>query len=104
MTGRDQLAMRLQLANVGAEQDQRGQARRGDGVALGDRLHGIADRVQFVGDCGATSLGSFDMTARPPALSVMGPEGIERDDDAGKAKHAHDRDRHAIKAVESGTR
>jgi hypothetical protein len=48
--------MGAKLLDVGAEEDERGEAGGGDGVALGDGLHGVADGVELVGD-GADFLG-----------------------------------------------
>ena len=61
------------LVEVGAEQQERGQAGGSDGVALGQRLGRVADRVQRVGDLRAPS-GAPDISVMPPALSVIGPK------------------------------
>ena len=42
--------VRLQFFDVRAEQDQRRQPGRSDGVAFCHRFHGVADRIQFIGD------------------------------------------------------
>ncbi len=39
----------FEFLDVGAEEDERGEASGGDGIALGDGFHGIADGVEFVG-------------------------------------------------------
>ena len=40
----------VDLVDVGAEEQEGGQRGRGDGVALGQRLGRVADRVEAVGD------------------------------------------------------
>ena len=41
--------MHFEFLDVGAEEDERGEAGGGDGIAFGDGFHGIADCVEFVG-------------------------------------------------------
>ena len=59
-TRRDPL--RRQILDVGGEEHHGGEARRGDGVALGDRLGGVAHGVEGVGDVARTLL-----TEAPPS-------------------------------------
>ena len=89
----------VDVVGVGGEQHQRAEAGRADGVALGDRLGGVADRVERVGVVAhflrqAGHLGD--------AAGIVGDraEGVERDDDAGEAEHRGDRDRGAEQAGE----
>jgi len=58
---------------VGGEQQEGGQRRAADGVALGQRLGGVADRIQPVRAL-AYFLGCCDISMMPPALSVIGPK------------------------------
>ena len=39
----------FEFLDVGAKEDERGEAGGGDGIAFGDGFHGIADGVEFVG-------------------------------------------------------
>ena len=57
---------------VGVEEHERGERRGADRVALRDRLGGVADRVELVGDL-THRLGRSAISAIPPALSVTGP-------------------------------
>ncbi len=50
----------LQILGIGREQHQRRKRRRTDGIALGHRLGGVADRVEGVGH-----LAHFRRQARP---------------------------------------
>ena len=87
----------LQVVAVGGEQHQRAETGRADGVALGDGLGRVADRVERVGRAA-----HFLRQARHlgDAAGVVGDraEGIERDDDAGEAEHRRRRDRGAEQA------
>ncbi len=58
---------------VRAEEQEGRQSGRADGVALGERLGGVADGVQRVGDL-ATDSGRPLISVMPPALSVIGPK------------------------------
>ena len=105
MTGADQVMgvghealVGLQLADVGAEEHQRGEAGRGDGVALGHGLHGVADGVELVGDL-ADLLRQLRHDGESAGVVGDRAEGVERDDDAREAEHAHDRHGHAVEAV-----
>jgi hypothetical protein len=62
----------VDLVDVGAEQQERGQRRRGDRVALGQGLGRVADGVEAVGDLAAPASARLN-SAMPPALSVIGP-------------------------------
>ena len=72
---------------VGREQGERGEDRRADRVALRDRLGRVADGVERVRDPRASG-GSFAISAIPPALSVIGPERVDRDDHPRDGEHA----------------
>ena len=89
----------LQVVAVGREQHQRAETGRADGVALGDRLRGVADRVERVGRV-ADFLGQAGHLG--DAAGVVGDraEGVERHDHAGEAEHGGDRDRRAEQAGE----
>jgi hypothetical protein len=65
-------ALHLEFHDVGGKQHQRGQTGGADGIALGDGLGGVADRIQGIGD-GADASSISAISAIPPALSVMGP-------------------------------
>ena len=87
----------LQVLDVGGEQDQGGQGRRADRVALGDRLGGVADRVERVGvDADlrrqARHLGD--------AAGIVGHRavGVEADDEAGQRQHGAGGDGDAVEA------
>ena len=82
----------LDVQGVGGEQDQRAEARRADGIALGDRLGGVADRVQGVG--GLAHLG-LEVGHFGDAAGVVGDRavGVERHHHAGQRDHRGDRDR-----------
>ena len=55
-------------------EEQKGRQRRGtDGIALGESLGGVAHRIQAVGAL-ANLFRLRDISAMPPALSVMGPK------------------------------
>ena len=89
----------LQVVVVGGEQHQRAEARRADGIALGDRLGRVADGVERVRRAAhllrqARHLGD--------AAGVVGhrAEGVERDDDAGETEHGRGGDRRAEEAGE----
>ena len=75
----------LQFLDVGAEEHQRGEARRGDGVTLGHGLHRVAHGIEFVGDLRALpSAARHDGDAARVVRDRA--EGIERDDDARHAE------------------
>ena len=81
----------LQILIVGRKQHQRAEARRTDGVALGDRLGGVADRVERVGRLAhfLRQAGHFGNAA-----GIVGDraEGVERDHHAGQRQHCGHRD------------
>ncbi len=90
----------FQVFIVGREQHQRAETGRADGIALGDRLGGVADRVERVGGLAhfLRQTGHFGNAA-----GIVGDrtEGIERDDHAGERQHGGDRDRDAEQAGEA---
>ena len=96
----ERLARRLERVRVVGEQHQRGEAGRADGIALGDRLGGVAHGVERIGN-GAHRLGQAGHLG--DAARVVGdrPAGVECDDDAGHREHRSGGDRDA---VESGER
>ena len=75
-----------EVGRIGAEQHQRGEAGRADRIALGDRLGGVADRVERVGAIAHLILepGHFG-----DAAGIVGDRtvGVERDDHAGERQH-----------------
>ena len=79
----------------GREQDQRGEHRRADRVALGDGLRRVADRVERIGDV-AHVLGQLRHLG--DAAGVVGDraERVERDDQAGQRELRHDGDRDPV--------
>ena len=96
---RDRLVRRFQRVGVVGEQHQRGESRRADGVALGHRLGGIADRIERIGD-----RAHFLRQVRHfgDAAGVVGDRavGVERDDDAGHRQHRGRGDRDAVESGE----
>ena len=82
---------------VGREQHQRAEAGRADGIALGHRLGGVADRVERVG-----RLAHLLRQARHfgDAAGIVGDraEGVERHDHAGERQHGGHRDGDAEQA------
>ena len=89
----------LQVFIVGREQHQRAKTGGTDGIALGHRLGGVADRVERVG-----RLAHFLRQTRHfgNAAGVVGhrTEGVERDDHAGERQHRRHRDGDAEQAGE----
>ena len=87
----------LQVLVVGGEQHQRAEAGRADGIALGDGLGGVADRVERVGGL-ADLLGQARHLG--DAAGVVGDrtEGVERHHHAGQRQHAGHRDGDAEQA------
>ena len=84
---------------VGREQHQRAEAGRADGVALGDRLGGVADRVEGVGRL-AHLLGQARHLGDAAGIVGDRAEGVERDDHAGERQHGGDCDGDAEQAGE----
>ena len=87
----------FQVLVVGREQHQRAEAGRADGVALGHRLGGVADRVERVGRLAhllrqARHLGN--------AAGIVGHRAkrVERHDHAGERQHGGHRDGDAEQA------
>ena len=62
----------LEVMRVVGEEHERREAGRTDRVAFGDGFGRVADGVERVGDV-PDFLGRFDISAMPPALSVIGP-------------------------------
>ena len=81
----------VDLVDVGAEEQERGQRRRGDRVALGQRLGRVADGVEAVGDLARAGLGAAELG---DAAGVVGDraEGVHRQDVGRGHEHAHRRD------------
>ena len=104
MPKRDRVrALGFELLLEAGEQHDRGEHRRADRVALGDRLGRVADRVEGVGDV-AHLLGQVGHLG--DAAGVVGDraEGVERDDQAGQRELAHDRDADAVDAGRAAAR
>ena len=72
----------------GGEEQEGGQGGGADGVALGERLGGVADRVEGVGDFADRFrlIGHFDDTA---GVVRDRSEGVHRQDVGGGHEHAH---------------
>ena len=87
----------MQILEISREQHQRAQARRADGVALGDGLGGVADRVERIGG-DAHFLRQVRHFGDAAGVICHRAEGVERDDDAGHRKHAGDGDGDAKQA------
>ena len=89
----------FQLINVGGEEDHGGQTGGTDGVALGNGLGGVADRIQRIGD-GADRVVQFGHLGN--AAGVVGDRavGIHGNDDAGQGQHG---DGGNGNAVDTGT-
>ena len=89
----------LQILGIGGEEHQRSEAGRADGVALGDGLGGVADRVESVGGGAdlARQVGHLGDTA---GVVRDRAEGVERDHDAGERQHGGDGDGDAEEAGE----
>jgi hypothetical protein len=89
----------LQVLGVGGEQHQGAQAGRADRIALGDRLGGVAHRVERVGGDPhfARQAGHLG-----DAAGVVGhrAEGVEGDDEAGQRQHGGGGDGDAEQAGE----
>ena len=81
----------VDLVDVGGEQQERGQRRRGDRVALGQGLGRVADGVEAVGDLAGAGLGAAELG---DAAGVVGDraEGVHRQDVGRGHEHAHRRD------------
>ena len=81
----------VDLVDVGAEQQEGGQRRRGDRVALGQRLGRVADGVEPIGDLAGARLGPAELG---DAAGVVGDraERVHRQDVGGGHEHAHGRD------------
>ena len=73
--------MVLEVNEIRTEEDDCGQAGAGDGIPFGDRLHGIPDRIEFIGD-GSDRLGQTTHHGNAAGIVCNRPEGIERDNDA----------------------
>ncbi len=87
----------LEVLVIGREQHQRAETGRADRVALGDRLGGVADRVQRVGGL-ADFLGQAGHFGNAAGIVGDRTEGIERNDHAGQRQHRRGRDRDAEQA------
>ena len=87
----------FEILIVGREQHQRAETGRADRIALGDRLGGVADRIERVG-----RLADFLRQAGHlgDAAGIVGDrtEGVERDDHAGQRQHGRGGDRNAEQA------
>ncbi len=84
------------LAEAG-EQHHRGQHGGADRVTLGDRLGGVADRVERIGDV-ADLLGELRHLGDTAGVVGDRAEGVKRHDQAGERELTHDRHTHAVDA------
>ena len=87
----------LEVLVVGREQHQRAEARRADGIALGDGLGGVADRVQRIGGL-ADLLGQAGHFGDAAGVVRDRTEGVERHHHAGQRQHGGHRDGNAEQA------
>jgi hypothetical protein len=76
----------VEVVRVGREQHQRAEAGRADGIALGDRLGGVADGVERVGGV-AHLLGQAGHFGDAAGIVGDRAEGVERHDHAGQRQH-----------------
>jgi hypothetical protein len=90
--------VKWQRLGVVGEQHQRGETGGADGVALGDRLGGVADGVQRIGDVADLLVQTGHLG---DAAGVVGDRavGVQRDDDAGHAEHRGGGDGDAVEAA-----
>ena len=80
-----------QVLVIGRKQHQRAEAGRADGVALGDRLGGVADRIERVGEL-AHALRQAGHFGNAAGIVGDRAESVERDHHAGERQHRGDRD------------
>ena len=92
--GRRVLGEEQQVLVISREQHQRAEAGRTDGIALGDRLGGVADRIERVGEL-AHALGQAGHFGNAAGIVGDRAEGVERNHHAGERQHRGDRDRDA---------
>ena len=89
----------IEVVRVVGKQHQCGQRRRADRVTLGDRLGGIAHRVEWVGDAAhlRRQVGHLGNAA-----GVVGDRAVrvQRHDHAGHRQHGRGSNRDAVKAAE----
>jgi hypothetical protein len=97
------LPLAIELLLEAGEQDDRREHGGADRVALGDRLGRVADGVERVGDV-AHLLGQVGHLGDPAGVVGDRAEGVERDDQAGQRKLAHDRDADAVDAGRAAAR
>ena len=92
----------VDLVEVGAEEQEGGQRGRADRVALGQRLGGVADGVERVGDLAGTVLRR--LRELDDAAGVVGDraEGVHGQDVGGGHEHAHRGDGGAEDAADVG--
>ena len=90
-----------EAAAVLVEEDQRGEPRRADRVALRDGLRRVADGVERVGDPahGLREVGHLRDPARVVRHRAV---RVERDDEPGHGELRHDRDADAVEALAGG--
>ena len=95
--GHEVLVVVLDLVQVGGEQQEGGERRAADGIALGERLGGVAHGVQPVG-LDADFLRLLAHLDNAAGVVGDGPEGVHGQDVGGGAQHAHGRYRGAEEA------
>ena len=81
-----------QVLGIGGEQNQRRQSGGADGVTLGHRLGGIADRIQGIGGL-ADFFGQIRHFGDAPGVVGDRPEGIQGDDYSRQSQHGGGGDR-----------
>ena len=89
----------VDLVDVGAEQQERGERCGGDRVALGQSLGRVADGVEAIGDLASALLGAAEFG---DAAGVVGDraERVHGQDVGRRHEHAHRRDRGAEDAAD----
>ena len=89
----------VDLVDVGREEQECGQRRRGDRIALGQRLGRVADGVQSVGDLAGAASQPAELG---DAAGVVGDraEGVHGQDVGRGHEHAHGRDGRAEDAAD----
>ena len=87
----------VQFVHIGGEEDHCGQTGGADGIALGDGLGGVADRIQRIGD-GADRFVQFGHFG--DAAGVVGDRavGVHGNDDTGQGQHGNGGDGDAVDA------
>ena len=85
------------VVTVGREQHERAEARRTDGIAFGDRLRRVADRIESIRGT-AHFCGKPSHLRNAARIVGHGPEGVERNHKACKTQHRRCGNRRAKQA------